>query len=143
MKSGSKSVMTGCDVEVSSLGVLTISQALRSHAMYIHGLSICVEQEPSSNQFMPTSWQLRVIQYARTISHDSPAPQSYHPAMGRRQRRQPINPPRCSRLHGAAYGVLDRGYIESFRKRKLSIGGYTASNFENERFPYAKPLLFA
>ena len=39
---------------------------------------------------MPTSCQLRVVQYARTISHDSPAPHSYHPTMGRRQRRQPI-----------------------------------------------------
>ena len=54
--------------------------------------------KPSSNQFMPTSCQLRVGQYARTISHDSPAPHSYDPTMGRRQRRQPINPPRCSRL---------------------------------------------
>ena len=39
-----------------------------------------------------------IIQYARTIAHDAPALHSYHPAMGRRQRRQPINPPRCSRL---------------------------------------------
>ena len=52
--------------------------------------------KPSSNQFMPTSCQLRVGQYARTISHDSHAPHSYDPTMGRRQRRQPINPPRCS-----------------------------------------------
>ena len=47
---------------------------------------------------MPTSCQLRVVQYARTISHDSPAPHSYHPTMGRRQRRQPINPPPPSGL---------------------------------------------
>ena len=46
---------------------------------------------PSSKQFMPTSCQLRVGQYARTISNDSPAPHSYDPTMGRRQRRQPIN----------------------------------------------------
>ena len=46
----------------------------------------------NSNQFMPTSCQLRVGQYARTFSHDSPAPHSYYPTMGRRQRRQPINP---------------------------------------------------
>ena len=52
--------------------------------------------EPSSNQFLPTSCQLRIGQYARTISHDSPAPHSYYPTMGRRQRRQPVNPPRCS-----------------------------------------------
>ena len=26
-------------------------------------------------------------------------------------------------------------FIESFRKRKLSIGVYTASHFENQRFP--------
>ena len=32
-------------------------------------------------------------------------------------------------------GVWKRGYIESLRKRKLSIGGYTTSNFENQRFP--------
>ena len=51
---------------------------------------------PSSNQCVPNSCQLRVGQYARTISHDSPAPHSYYPTMGRRQRRQPINPPRCS-----------------------------------------------
>ena len=38
-------------------------------------------------------------------------------------------------LRGAATGVWDRAFIESFRKRKLSIGGYTASNFENKRFP--------
>ena len=54
--------------------------------------------KPSSSQFMPTSCQLKVGQYARTIFHDSPAPHSYDPTMGRRQRRQPINPPRCSRL---------------------------------------------
>ena len=40
---------------------------------------------------MPTSCQRRVGQYARTISHDSPAPHSYDPTMGRRQRRQPIS----------------------------------------------------
>ena len=39
------------------------------------------------------------------------------------------DPPRCSRLHGAAIGVLDRVYIESFRKRKLSIGGHTTPSF--------------
>ena len=38
-------------------------------------------------------------------------------------------------LAGAAIGVWNRGYIESLRKRKLSIGGYTTSNFENQRFP--------
>ena len=88
---------------------------------------------PRSNQFMPTSCQLRVVQYARTISHDSPAPHSYHPAMGRRQRRQPINPPRCSRLHGTAISVWNLCYIESLRKRKLSIGGYNSHNFDNKR----------
>ena len=46
-------------------------------------------------------------------------------------------------LAGAAYGVLDRGYIESFRKRKLSIGGYTASHFENQRFPFVKLHILA
>ena len=46
-------------------------------------------------------------------------------------------------LAGAAYGVLDRGYIESLRKRKLSIGGYTTPHFDNQRFPQAKPLLLA
>ena len=45
-------------------------------------------------------------------------------------------------LAGAAKGVLDRGYIESFRKRKLSIGGYTTAHFENQRFPVVKlPIL--
>ena len=41
MKRGSKSVMTGHSsvVIVSSLGVLTISQACRSHAMHIQGLA--------------------------------------------------------------------------------------------------------
>ena len=38
---------------------------------------------------------------------------------------------RCSRLHGPAKGVLDRSFIESFRKRKLSIGVYTTPHFEN------------
>ena len=51
------------------------------------------------------------------------------------------DPPRCSRLHGAAIGVWNRGYIESFRKRKLSIRGYTLSLFENQRFRFVKPLL--
>ena len=36
---------------------------------------------------------------------------------------------------GAASGVWNRGYIESFRKRKLSIGGYTLSLFENQLHP--------
>ena len=39
---------------------------------------------------------------------------------------------------GAAYGVWSRAFLESFRKRKLSIGGYTVSNFENQRFPFSK-----
>ena len=51
--------------------------------------------------------------------------------------------PRCSRLQGAASGVWNRGYIESFRKRKLSIGGDTLSLFENQHFLFVKPLLLA
>ena len=42
---------------------------------------------------MPTSYHIRIVQYAGTMSHDSPAPHSYYPTMGRRQRRQPVNPP--------------------------------------------------
>ena len=34
-------------------------------------------------------------------------------------------------------------FIESFRKRKLSIGGYTTPHFENQRFPIVKTLLLA
>ena len=42
-------------------------------------------------------------------------------------------------LAGVATGVLDRAFLVSFRKRKLSIGGYTASHFQNQRFPLVKP----
>ena len=35
--------------------------------------------------------------------------------------------PRCSRLHGAATGVWNRGSIDSFRKRMLPIMGVTPS----------------
>jgi hypothetical protein len=45
------------------------------------------------------------------------------------------DPPRCSRLQGAGMGVWNRAYLESFRKRKLSIGGLTASHFENRPLP--------
>ena len=45
-------------------------------------------------------------------------------------------------LAGAATGVLDRAFLVSFRKRKLSIGGYTLSLFENQRVPLVKlPIL--
>ena len=76
---------------------------------------------PSSNQFMPTSCQLRVGQYARTISNDSPAPHSYDPTMGRRQRRQPINPPRHRRM-----GVLDPGST-SLRRASAKLNGRAAA----------------
>ena len=76
---------------------------------------------PSSNQLVPTSCQLRVVQYARTISHDSPAPHSYHPTMGRRQRRQAINPPRRRRL-----GVLNPGST-SLRRASAKLNGRAAA----------------
>ena len=76
---------------------------------------------PSSNQFMPTSCQLRIIQHARTISQVSLTPQSYHPAMGRRQRRQPINPPRHRRM-----GVLNPGST-SLRRVSAKLNGRAAA----------------
>ena len=77
--------------------------------------------KPSSNQFMPSSCQLRVGQYARTISNDSPAPHSYYPTMGRRQRRQPINPPRHRRM-----GVLNPGST-SLRRASAKLNGRAAA----------------
>ena len=38
---------------------------------------------------------------------------------------------------------LESWFIESFRKRKLSIGGYTLSLFENQRFLNVKLFILA
>ena len=51
---------------------------------------------PNSSRLVGTSVQPRVSQYASTTSNGSPAHHSHHPTMGRRHRRQPVNPPRCS-----------------------------------------------
>ena len=50
-----------------------------------------VRFRPNSSRLRGTSVQPRVIPYANTISHDSPAHHSYHPTRARRHRRQPVN----------------------------------------------------
>ena len=51
-----------------------------------------INLSPNSDPLRPTSVQFSIIKYVYIISHDSSAPHSYHPTMGRRQRRQPISP---------------------------------------------------
>ena len=50
-----------------------------------------VDYKPKSDPLMVASWQHRLIQYGNIPSNSSSAPQPHNPAMGRRQRREPIN----------------------------------------------------
>ena len=94
---------------------------------------------PSSNQFMPTSCQLRVGQYARTISNDSPAPHSYDPTMGRRQRRQPINPPRCSSVTAFQSMADTLASSSSFLALKTSKDVFSEADFR----PHVETSIFS
>ena len=95
--------------------------------------------KPSSNQFVPTSCQLKVGQYARTISHDSPAPHSYDPTMGRRQRRQPINPPRCSSVTAFRNMADTLASSSSFLALKTSKDVFSGADFR----PHVETSIFS